>query len=261
MGKIYDALERAIKPASNKKKLADESPILRSCKTSNGVIVPLNAHRQASAEKMMHSDLVAFHHPQSVEAEQFKVLKTNLFFTARSKTPKIIMVTSAVAGEGKSFVSCNLAVSIAQDDEEQVMLIDCNLRTPSVNRFFGFGSATGWCRYLMKEFDISRYYIKNPVPKLTVLPAGTPPPNAAELLTAKKIKSLLSEAMQRCENGYIIIDSATPSLASETISIASYVDGIIIVVKAGRTHRKDVTAVIDQLGREKIVGIVMNNSD
>jgi protein-tyrosine kinase len=262
MGKIFEALEKATRqtkpkaapPAKGKGKRAKQPPI-------KGNVVPFANLKNSTADLEFDPTLVAFHDPKSVEAELFKVLRTNLLFPAKGRPPKSILITSAVPGEGKSFVAANLAISIAKGVEEHVLLMDADVRRPSIHQFFGLGQTGGLSDYLLTGANVSKHFIKTPVDKLTILPAGSPPDNPVELLTSQKMKALLHEVSRRYEDRFIIIDSAPSSLASETAAITNYVDGVILVVRAGKTPRKAVTEVIEQLGKEKILGIIMNHSD
>ena len=92
----------------------------------------------------LDKNLVAHHNPQSFEAEQFRMLRTNIMFPAEGKaSPRTILVTSALPGEGKSFVSSNLALTIAQNIDKHVLLIDCDMRRPTVHKLFGYENAPG----------------------------------------------------------------------------------------------------------------------
>jgi protein-tyrosine kinase len=260
MGKIFEALEKATRHAKSK----DASPENGKRKAegrpqSNGNVVPFANHKTSVLE--FDPALVAYHNPQSVEAELFKVLRTNLLIPVKGRPPKSILITSAMPGEGKSFVAANLAISIARGVEERVLLMDADVRRPSIHRFFGLNQTGGLSDYLVTGTNVSKHFIKTPVDKLTILPAGSPPENPVALLTTHKMKALLHEVSRRYEDRFIIIDSAPSSLASETAAIANYVDGVIIVVRSGETPRKAVAEVIKQLGKEKILGIIMNHSD
>jgi protein-tyrosine kinase len=205
--------------------------------------------------------LITYWAPQSVEAELFKVLRTNLLFPSAGKPPRVILVTSASQADGKSFISSNLAVIIAQGIEEHVLLIDSDIRSPMIHTYFGMNTVGGLSEYLAREEDIAKLMYKTAIPKLSIIPGGKPPLNPAELVTSKKMKALLTEVKERYEDRYTIIDSPPMSIAAETSAIAKYVDGIIMVVRAGKTPRKDVAEAIEQLGREKILGIVLNDSE
>jgi protein-tyrosine kinase len=257
MGKIFDALEKANRQISKKELPLHE----KSKKKGSNNVVSFAELKSPMKEPELSSYLVAYHNPQSVESELFKVLRTNLLFPANGKPPKTIMVTSAIPGDGKSMIAANLAISIAQGIEEHVLLIDADIRKPCIGAYFGLDKQPGLSEYLASGSDVSKNLIKTPVHKLTILTAGTPPDNPAELLATQKMKAFLGEVGRRYEDRYVIIDTAPPSVASETAAIANYVDGIVIVIRAGKTPRSAVTEVIEQLGKNKIVGLVLNYSD
>ena len=264
MGKIFDALEKA----DNKETRLN---LLHRSKSPSGQNQPelkkivslsdLNSNISAQLkEQQLDRNLVSFHNPRSVEAELFKTLRTNLLFPAEGKAPKTILVTSALPGDGKSFTSANLAISIAQGVEDHVMLIDCDVRKPTIHKLFGYKQTAGLSDYLTGEIDISKILLKTPIDKLTLLAAGRPPQNPTELLSSKKMKALLDEVKNRYEDRYIIIDSPPPSMASETNAIQNYVDGVLLIVKSGKTPRNAVQETIEQIGKEKILGIVLNQA-
>jgi protein-tyrosine kinase len=264
MGKIYEALGKAGNPSKG----TTNSPPKKNPSNRNGTkakrvdnVVPFSNSTPMAAEDGFDENLIAFHQPHSVEAEIFKVLRTNLLFPSEGKPPKSILVTSALPGDGKSFVSANLAISMAMGVEEHVLLMDADIRNPSIDQMFGIGNVKGLSEYLATGSNVAENFVKTDVSKLTILPAGRPPHNPTELLTTQKMKTLLDEVKNRYDDRYIIIDSAPPSLASETAAIAKYIDGILIVIKAGKTPKKEIDEVIEQLGKEKILGVVLNYSD
>jgi protein-tyrosine kinase len=216
---------------------------------------------EAYAKGEINKDMITLKRPQSFEAEQFKILRTNLLFPESGKTPRSVMVTSAVPGEGKSFVSANLAVSLARHVNWHVLLIDCDLRRPSVHRQFGFQNATGLSDYLKAGTALPQLLLKTGIKNLTILPAGKPPDNPSELLSSERMAALLNEVATRYNDRLIIIDSPPPKLTAESGALARYVDGILVVVKYGSTSKNSVTELIAKLGRNKIIGAVVNNFD
>ena len=203
--------------------------------------------------------LVVYHDPASAEAEIFKILRNNILFPKTGVPPRSIMVTSAIPGDGKSFVAANLAISIAHSVEEHVLLMDCDMRRSTIHRKFGFEEQIqGLSEYLSKGGNLSGLLKKTAVDKLTILPGGTPPSNPSELLSSQAMKDLLEETKNRYHDRYIIVDSPPPHLTAETTALAKFIDGIIIVVRSGKTPRKLVEELIEKLGREKILGVVLN---
>jgi exopolysaccharide/PEP-CTERM locus tyrosine autokinase len=211
------------------------------------------------ARREIEKDLVTLMNPQSFEAEQFKILRTNLLFPESGKTPRSVLVTSAVPGEGKSFVAANLAVSVARHVNWNVLLIDCDLRRPSVHKQFGFQNVSGLSNYLANGTDLEPLLLKTGIENLTILPAGKAIHNPSELLSSERMAALLEEVAERYHDRLIILDSPPPKLTAESGALARYVDGILVVVKYGSTPKDSVTELIDKLGRDKILGAVVNN--
>jgi protein-tyrosine kinase len=261
MGKIFDALEKADGQIAKHGALRRSKKSVKENRIVNDNVVALLAINKNSMLLGLDKNLITYHNPQSVEAELFKVLRTNLLFPADGQAPKVILVTSPLPGDGKSFTSANLAISIAQGVEEHVMLIDCDVRKPTIHSIFGYKQGIGLSDYLAVGTDIATILLKTPIAKLTLFPAGKPPQNPTELLSSKKMKALLEEVKSRYEDRYIIIDSPPPSMAAETNAIVNYVDGVLIVVKAGKTPQSAVTETIEQIGKEKVLGIVLNHAD
>jgi capsular exopolysaccharide synthesis family protein len=169
------------------------------------------------------------------------------------------MVTSAIPGDGKSFVAANLAISIAQGIEEHVLLMDCDMRRPSIHSRFGFSQGVaGLSDYLAKKKPLESLLKKTVVDKLTILPGGAMPQNPSELLSSQAMKDLLTETKSRYSDRYIIVDSPPPQLTAETTALANYIDGIILVVKYGTTPKDLIRDLLEKLGREKVIGVVMN---
>jgi len=257
MGKIFNALEKSHRERENTARVprgsaADyyDSGGKRSAKGE--LMAPLNV------SSSVDPNLITWVRPRSIEAEMFKILRSNILFPAKGKPPRSIMITSAVPAEGKSFVAANLAVSIAQNINEHVLLMDCDMRKPSIHTMFGFSGVPGLAEYLGGDQELARLFLKSGVDKLTLLPGGDPPPNPAELLSSKKMNALLEEVKTRYSDRYVIIDSPPPQLTAETSAMARQVDGVILVIRAGHTPRDMVAELIDIIDRQKIIGCVLN---
>ena len=209
MGKISDALEKShqFEPAA-----VSGSPKVQVVKRLETLALktPTGADAPPFAQNPVDPKLLTLLDPQGFESEQFKMLRTNLLFPADGKAPRSIMVTSALPGEGKSFLAANLAVTIAQNINEHVLLMDCDLRRSSVNRMFGFGRVPGLSEHLAQGFPLPSLLLKTGISKLTLLPAGAPPTNPAELLSSSQMSNLLAEVKVRYPDRYVIIDSRRP---------------------------------------------------
>jgi len=212
-------------------------------------------------ENQIDENLVTLLNPQSFEAEQFKILRTNLLFPSSGKSPRTIMVTSTMPDEGKSLISANLAVSIAQSIQEYVLLIDCDIRRPRVHTQFGFGDVPGLSEHLSKGLSLSSLILSTKVNKLSILPGGTPPHNPSELMSSQQMSRLLQEVKYRYSDRFIVIDSPPPKLTAETSALSRQVDAVLLVIEYGRTSREMVLDLINIIGKEKIIGVVFNKMD
>lgn len=245
MSKIYRALKKVEKE-----------------KEAEKIITPIVPRDTTFAECDQH--LVTLLTPKSVAAEQFRKLKTSILEMQESNNDKrCILVTSSVSTEGKTLTASNLAISIAQEIQEHVLLIDADLRRPNIHKYFGIPTSPGLSEYLNNNIDLSQLLIKTPVPKLSLLLAGTPTNKAAELFASQKMRNLVREIKSRYEDRYIIIDSTPVMSTTESDILSQQVDNIVFVVKAGKTPREVIKRSLLRLekNKDKIIGIVFNNAD
>ncbi|MBU0992212.1 MAG: polysaccharide biosynthesis tyrosine autokinase [Proteobacteria bacterium] len=284
MGKISDALEKSIREQNKKEDAslkignrpqADMAPDFETIKPRNDAggfsDDPVSMEKAPPPfEKLdrqlitgeLHPNLITYYSPHTVEAEQFRIIKTNIMFPEKGDPPKTIMVTSAVPGEGKSFVAGNLAISLAQNIDNHVLLIDCDMRLPTIHKLFGFkDSISGLSSYLTGDASLPSLFVKTVIDKLTVLPGGKPPHNPSELLSSERMAHLLDELKTRYNDRYVVIDTPPPQLTAEANAIAKRVDGIILVIKYGSTSRLYIKELVEMFGKDKILGIVFNQFD
>jgi protein-tyrosine kinase len=203
--------------------------------------------------------LVAALGSASVVAEEFRRLRTSILHPANGgKPPRTILVTSAAPGEGKTFVCGGLAVAMAQGVKEHALMIDCDLRRPGLAALFGQDNDQGLADHLRDGVELGRLLHQAGLSKLYLLPAGPPPANPAELLGSEKMVAMLSETRERYPDRYLIIDSPPFQQAAETAILAQLVDGVVLVVREGKSSREDVNTLVNSVGPEKIVGVVFN---
>jgi len=261
LGKIFRALEKTGNQVTSEKKSTSGDDTATVCDNSDSPVSGQSVAITQSRSRLTNPALVTASNPHSPASEQFRLLKNNILFPEKGNPPKTIMVTSASPHEGKSFVAANLAVSIAQSIDEYVLLMDCDLRSPTIHTSFGYsGKEQGLSDYLTKKIPLSSILKKSSVNKLTILTAGQIPPNPSELLSSDQMRRLLHEVKLRYNDRYIIIDTSPPYITSETNAIARFVDGIILVVHQGKTRIKEVADILDIYGREKVLGVVTNFS-
>ena len=206
----------------------------------------------------LDESLVTLFSPQSYEAEHFRMLKTCILYPPSGKPPRSILITSVGQGDGKSFVAANLAISIAQNLSSPVLLIDCDLRKPSIHRLFGFGNVPGLSEYLSETVAFQSLLQETNVDRLYILPAGSTPKNPTELLSSVRMASLMKELTLRYRDLLVLLDSPPSTITAEPAVLAKLVSGILIVVKYGKTRRSDLQMVTDKFGKEKFIGSVIN---
>lgn len=192
--------------------------------------------------------------------ESYKVARTNLAFSVLKQGCKKIIITSSLAGEGKSTTAVNVAISLAQQVDVKVLLIDCDLRKPQVNRFFSLKNAPGLTDYLGKISELKDILHRVEGDNLTVICSGTIVPNPSELLASEAMSELLKAMEERYD--YIIIDTPPINVVIDALPLVKITDGVVIVVKEGSSTHPELTRTIEKLERvdAKILGIVLNGA-
>ena len=190
--------------------------------------------------------LVTPNAPRSHTADQYRVIKRPLISNAMGKGASIlkhgnlIMVTSALAGEGKSFTAVNLAMSIAAELDNTVMLVDADVARPSLLRMLNLPPSPGLLDVLKGNADMASVLLRTSIEKLTLLPSGTPHPRATELLASDAMRLLLDDIAKRYPDRIIIFDSPPLLLTTEARVLATQVGQVVMVVQAEKTLRSDV---------------------
>ena len=264
MSKIHKALERAQKEREGDLTREVLPLILEDVEKETGDqakrVMDSPPRGSLVAEKVISGQkLVTYYDPDSVASEQFRKLRTQLLRLRLPQPPKTILVTSSRAGEGKTLISANLAAGIAHEFSAYALLVDSDLRNPSLGNWFGIANGYGLSDYLVGRKEISDLLFKTEIERLRVLLGGTLQDNPTELIGSARMESLIKELKSRYNDRYIIFDS-TPLLAtSEPEVLSRLVDGILIVVRAGETPRETVKQAISSLEKEKILGVVLND--
>ncbi len=217
-------------------------------------------HTLSSAEAW-DERLLKVTHSSSEAAESFRILRSRILYPQDGRQrPQSILVTSSAPQEGKSFVSANLAVTIARGLDQHALLVDCDLRRPSLARLFGLASICrrGLSDYLREDCDISELIHKTSIEKLSLLSSGDSPVNPAELLSSSRMSRLVTELSSRYKDRFIIFDTPPYQVASETNVLAKEVEGVVLVVGYGKSDKSHIKTMVDLIGPEKIIGVVFN---
>jgi capsular exopolysaccharide synthesis family protein len=191
-------------------------------------------------------------------AESIRMLRTKIFYPESGEPPRSILVTSAIPGEGKSFVCANLGVSIAQAVEKQALLVECDLRRPSLSKLLGLPKSRGLVDYLQSGTPVEQLIQQTSMPKLSILTSGKTPKNPAELIDSEKMASLIKDLENQNPDRLIIFDSPPIQAAPETDVLAKKVDKVILVIRWGYARREHAKQLVEMLGRDKVIGVVFN---
>lgn len=189
--------------------------------------------------------------------EAYKTMRTNLLFALRGNGSKRFCITSSIPGEGKSITILNLAISIAQTGKK-VLLIDADLRRPSLARLLGDDPVPGVSNVLVGQANVETAIRENVRTNLDVLYSGDVPPNPSELLGSEQMQELI-EAMSR-EYDYVLVDAPPVNLVSDCCILANFLDGVVLLARSGIARKEGVKQAINQLRltNTKVLGCVIN---
>ncbi|MBI1765360.1 MAG: polysaccharide biosynthesis tyrosine autokinase [Acidobacteria bacterium] len=256
---ISDSSARAMKLAS-RKQLSAKTGALAAEGDGTGTLIPVTGEGASEAMRAQVKPVVPGDHVASV-MEAYRMLRTSVLLSTAGNPPKTILFTSSQPGDGKTTTSVNTAISLAQLGST-VLLIDADLRRPSVHRALRVDKSVGLSSFLSSgRVALDEVVQHSRVPKLDVLTCGPIPPNPAELVASERMRSLLQEAAARYE--HVIIDSPPLMHVTDPVILSTMVDGVILVVQSGRSTRDIVRRARQELVNvgAKVFGVVLNNFD
>jgi len=204
--------------------------------------------------------LQALTDPHSHPAEEYRKLKEALIKeSGREGFNNVVLVTSANPKEGKSVTALNLAISLAQEFDYTVLLVDADLRAPKSHTYLGIEPKVGLSDCLQGKADCSEALIRLAIGRLVLLPAGKALPNPAELLSSNKMRQLIQELKHRYPDRFILIDSPPVNMFAETRALAVMADATILVVREGESSREDISDALIALDH-RVMGVVYNGA-
>ncbi|HTS04185.1 MAG TPA: polysaccharide biosynthesis tyrosine autokinase [Candidatus Eisenbacteria bacterium] len=220
-----------------------------------------NPKRLVIASSKEAVELVTQVRPQSQMAESYRALRTSLLLSSLGAPPKVIMVTSALPQEGKTTTSINSAVVLAQKGV-RVLLIDADLRRPSIHKTLGMGPRSGLSNVLTGSTTVDQAITRSTIlPNLFVLAAGTPPPNPAELLASANMRDVLNELREQYD--HIVIDTPPCLSVTDAVVLSPRADAVVLVIRSGQTTKQALRRSRDVLMQvnAKMVGVLLNAVD
>jgi protein-tyrosine kinase len=253
MSRIEEALEKAAK--------------LRSGMTL--VAVPERADQRVHlppppAEEILQVEnrlMVAVTDTHAPAAEEYRKLKSIIVkLTKADQFRNMLMVTSSVGSEGKSITSLNLALSLAQEFDHTVLLIDADIRKSSIHNYLGIENRIGLAECVLDGVDPRKALVRTGIGRLSVLPAGRVVSNPAEVFSSQRFRDFFLEMKNRYRDRYVIIDTPPVLPFAETRSLSAFVDGVVLVVKEGKVTLDNITETIECLKGSNLLGVVYNEA-
>lgn len=221
----------------------------------------LNVLGMIAKHEMDNEKPISLTQPRSPVAEAFRSMRTNITFASVDKPLHRVIITSPTPQDGKTTISTNLAVALAQG-ERKAVLIDADLRRPQVHRRFGLLNRAGLSELFVRELDFLQGVIQSDgVPGLSVITSGGLPPNPSELLTSHKMTQIIERLNQ--DYDLVLIDTPPVLSVTDAVALAPVTDGVILVVSPGKTHRRDLQQSLELLRNvnARILGVVLNQVD
>ena len=194
-------------------------------------------------------------------ADQYKLLRTMVLNRTRPMGHNAIEITSFKDGEGKSLTSVNLAITLAKEPRQNVLLVDMDLRRPTIHSILGIDSKPGLRDYFVNGIDLKDILVHPEIERLTVLPAGHRMDNSTEIIASNRMENLVRDIKNRYPDRYVIFDAPALSTCSDPLVLSAYVDAIVLVARANFTTVDDITAGMALLKDKNVLGTVLNDSD
>jgi succinoglycan biosynthesis transport protein ExoP len=235
-----------------------EVDIARSLRMPIVGFVPILSPRTLPDEcSKLSVQLCTYHRPKSKDAEAFRQIRTALYFNMKNTNCKKLQITSAVSGDGKSTMAANLAISIAQSGK-RVLLVDCDLRRPTIHTFFGVANETGFSSVLTEQAEPADVTHVDIVPGLSLISAGPALPNPAEILTSTRFQDCANLLAEKYD--FVLFDTPPLLPVTDPAVIAPRMDGVFLVVRLGKGERTiaERSAQILRDLEAKVIGVVVN---
>jgi len=196
-------------------------------------------------------------HPAATE--QLRTLRSRLYLARETRPLKTVLVTSAMPGEGKTFVCTNLAYAFSRQSDRRVLLVDADLRAPAIHTLLGAPAEPGLSSYLQGGVSVEKILQRSPHENFYFIPAGKPPSNPSELVAGRKLKALLAQLAPLFD--WILLDSPAAGPVSDALRLADFCDGVLLVVQGGKTPYDVAQSVTRELREKRLLGVVLNRTE
>lgn len=193
-------------------------------------------------------------------ADSYKVLRTHVLQRMRANGWKTLAVTSPGEGNGKTVTAINLAISLAREVNQTILLVDLDLRRPSLGHYFVDGPARGISDYLTEGVDLADLLIHPGIERLVILPGNHSFTQSSEMLSSPRMVQLVDDLRSRYADRLIIFDMAPLLTGDDVIAFLPYVDAVMLVIEEGKTTKDELTDAYRLFGGKHVIGTVLNKS-
>jgi len=268
MSKIEQALKKAEKhrrseaPANNCEKDKQAEQLIPSVsklpsRSSHGGDILLETEPLVVQNEM----LVSLLKEKSIVAEEYDKLRSTIIaLTQGEKFYNTLLVTSCASEEGKSLTALNLAISLAREQDHTVLLVDTDLRRPSLHRYLGIEPEVGLVHCLRDGLPLEKAMIKTGLGKLVILPAGEALRDPLDLISSKQMRGIIMELKERYAERYVIFDTPPALPFADAGVLAGMVDALLFVVREGKARREDIQRTLEDFKAHKLLGVVFNDA-
>jgi capsular exopolysaccharide synthesis family protein len=201
--------------------------------------------------------LVAALSPHSATAEQYRAIRTRISQSEGTRHCRTILVTSPLSSDGKTLTALNLALTMAQEFHRRVVAIDADLRNGSLHRLFGIPERPGLSDVLTGSVSLEQALVSLPDFRLTLLPSGSPADSPTELLGSAEMRRVIDTLHTQFDR--VVIDTPPASPLADVGVLAPLVDGVVLVVRAGRTPRPAIDRALEEFDPNRLLGLVLND--
>lgn len=260
MERIKQALEKA---REDRLRTGQSSGLggIQSTVTPVTQIIYSQTRTQQVQKHILREQRVMVGQKSDASASAYGILRTQVLQRLGDNGWNALAITSPGSSEGKTLTAINLAISLAQEVTYTVLLVDANLRQPSVHTYFGFAQEKGLSDYLTGDIPLSSLLI-NPagIERLVILPGGTPLDNSSEMLNSPKMKQLVEELKERYRSRIVLFDLPPLLSSSDALAFSPYVDAVLLVLEDGKTSAEEIRRATELLQNTQLIGTVLNKS-
>ncbi len=240
--------------------VTSKNQALKNTQDVTGITYTQTKVVEVSEQRLADKRVIASQYSNS-QSGVFRMLRTQVLQKMREKSWQTLAITSPTAGEGKSLVSSNLAVAMAMESNQTVLLVDLDLRNPRLNDYFSLDVKVGLKDYLEGDIDLTDVLINPGVKGLVILPGKGRAENSAELLSSKKMSRLVADLKARYNSRMIIFDTP-PILQTDDVLLASkYIDSTLLVLEDGKNKESEIVKSLQLLEGTHLIGSVLNKSE